>query len=231
MVLEKIKILIVEDDVQILQMMQSMLEFEGYAVLTAGTGELGLQLLNIEKPVVILLDIMLPDLDGYTICRQIRRFSKIPIIMVTAKVDVNERVEGLNAGADDYITKPFSFSELMARINAVLRRVTFPEGTPVESCYEYQDLKIDFFNQLVTVKGVPVDLTVTEYRVLTILALRAGTPVSPESILTEVWGEGYSHATHMLQVNVSRLRQKLHDCNRRNKYIETMTGKGYILNG
>jgi DNA-binding response OmpR family regulator len=151
--------------------------------------------------------------------------------MVTAKADINERVEGLNTGADDYITKPFSFSELLARIKAVMRRSALPDPVPAESCYEYKDLKIEFFHQMVTIRGEPVDLTTTEYRVLLILAMNAGTLVAPEVILREVWGDRYSKARHMLQVNISRLRQKLNDNARHFKYIITKPGRCYILNG
>jgi two-component system KDP operon response regulator KdpE len=226
---DKLPILIVEDDVSLLQMMQSMLELEGYDIVTAPNGGTAIDLFDNFNPAMVLLDIGLPDMDGITVCKCIRRFSKVPIIMVTGNSEVKQKVEGLYAGADDYVTKPFSYSELIARINVVLRRSGFIESSVQRPNFKFQDLSIDFNKQIVMIGEERIDLTSTEYRILAYLAQNNGNIVVPGDLLKEIWGDEYIESLHLLQVNISRLRQKLNDNAHKFRYIETRPGQGYSL--
>ena len=165
MSLRKASVLVVDDDVRMLRMMQHILELEGFQVLTASDGEAALSMMDRESPCLVLLDIKMPGMDGYTICRRIREFSQIPIIMVTAMARDEERIQGLDAGADDYITKPFAANELMARVRAVLRRagVLNEHSKPV---FHASDLVIDFSRNRVFLGSKEMNLTSTEYRLL-----------------------------------------------------------------
>jgi len=224
----RVSVLAVDDDVRILRMMQHILELEGYRVLKASEGEASISLLYEETPELVLLDIMLPDTDGYTLCRRIREFSQVPIIMVTAKGNEEEKVQGLEAGADDYVTKPFSAKELVARVRAVLRRTKAWDELP-EPTFYFNDLVIDYVGHKITLDGQEVNLTATEYRLLSYLVHNAGRVVTPDQILQQVWGEEYAGETHLLQVNMARLRQKLRDDARNSRYIFTRPGIGYML--
>lgn len=228
---DKLQILVVEDDTLLLQMMQSMLELEGYEILTATAGSGAIDVFDKLSPAMVLLDIGLPDMDGVTVCKCIRRFSKVPIIMVTGFSDLKQKLEGLYAGADDYITKPFSYSELIARVDAVLRRSGYIESPVQRPNFIFQDLSIDFGRQTVLVAGERIDLSNTEYRILAYLAQHNGKIVVAGDLLKEVWGDEYSDSVHLLQVNISRLRQKLNDNARNFRYIETRPGQGYSLVG
>ncbi len=204
----KASVLVVDDEVNILEMIRRTLQLEGYRVLTAASGEAALIVFDQEIPDLMLLDIMMPGMDGYTVCRRVRQFSQIPIIMVTAKGSDEEKVAGLDAGADDYVTKPFSSQELAARVRAVLRRATLWDERP-DPAFHSQDLVVDFAQHKVTVAGQEVDLTATEYRLLSYLARNAGREVTPDQMLEEVWGEEYLGEHHLLRANIGRLRQKL----------------------
>ncbi|MDZ4246938.1 MAG: response regulator transcription factor, partial [Dehalococcoidia bacterium] len=194
----KITVLTVDDDTHILRMLQRILELEGFDVLTAQEGDSALNVFVNQKPDVALLDVRMPGMDGYELCRKIREFSEIPIIMVTAKGNEEEKVQGFDAGADDYVTKPFSARELVARVNAVLRRTSWQEdkNKPTFSC---KDLTIDFTRQRVKIAGSDVNLTATEYAILSYLAQNAGCLITPDSLLRKVWGEEYAGETHLLQ--------------------------------
>lgn len=225
----KVSVLVVDDDIRILRMLQRMLELEGYRVFTANNGEAALKVLFDEEiPDLVLLDIMMPDMDGYTVCRNIREFSQLPIIMVTGKGNEEEKIQGLNAGADDYVTKPFSANELVARVRAVLRRARLWDEHP-EPAFSFQDLVIDFVRHRVTAGSQEVNLTATEYRLLAYLVHNAGRVVTPDQIIEAVWGEEYIGEAHLLQVNMARLRQKLKDDARNPKYILTKSGIGYMM--
>jgi len=225
---KKISILVVDDDVRMLRMMQRMLELEGYRVLRASDGESAINIFDEETPYLVILDIMMPDVNGYTVCQRIREFSQVPIIMVTAKSGDSEKVEGLEAGADDYITKPFSSSELVARVKAALRRAALTyERT--ESVYSSQKLIIDFARHRVILNGNDLELTATEYKLLSYLAQNAGRVITPEQILKKVWGESYLGSLHLVQVNVARLRKKLGDNARNSRHILTRPGIGYMM--
>ncbi len=221
-------ILVVDDDIRMLRMMKRMLELEGFQVIIADTGDMALKSFESETPELVLLDIMMPDMDGYTVCQRIREFSQVPIIMVTAKGDDKEKVEGLNVGADDYVTKPFSASELAARVRAVLRR-TGTKDRPQEVIFQYKDLLLDFASRRVSVNNTELQLTSTEYKLLSYISQNAGRVVTPDQLLDKVWGEKYMGAPHLLQVNIARLRKKLGDNAKKPTYILTRPGIGYII--
>lgn len=224
----KTSVLVVDDDIRILRMMQHMLRLEGYHVLAASSGEAALNVFDEETPGLILLDIMMPGMDGYTVCRRIREFSRIPIIMVTAKGNDEEKVEGLNAGADDYVTKPFSAKELVARVKTVLRRTTLWDEHP-EPTFSSNDLVVDFAHHRVTLRDQELSVTATEYRLLSYLVCNAGRVLTPDQILEKVWGEEYYGEYHLLRVNIARLRQKLEDAPEKPRFIATRTGIGYMF--
>lgn len=220
--------MVVDDDVRILRMMRRMLELEDYRVVTAPDGQSAIDMMEQETPDLLLLDLMLPDMEGHTVCRRIREFSQLPIIMVTAKGADEEKVKGLDAGADDYVTKPFSAGELAARVRAVLRRTSASDG-PTEQTFRCHDLEIDFFRQKATLKSKNINLTATEYKVLSYLALNADRVVTPNQILEKVWGEEYLNETNVLQANIARLRKKLGDSARKSRFIFTKPGIGYMF--
>jgi len=224
----KAAVLVVDDDVRMLRMIKRMLELEGYRVLTADNGEDALGAFDKEAPNIVLLDIMMPDMDGYTVCQRIREFSQAPIIMVSAKSSDKEKVEGLDVGADDYIIKPFSATELAARVRAVLRRTSLKEES-ARPTFRSGDLVVDFARHRVNLGGEEVRLTATEYRVLSYLASNAGRVVTPDQLLEKVWGEEYIGDSHLLQVSIARLRQKLKDEVKNPKYILTRPGIGYMM--
>ena len=224
----KASVLVVDDDVRVLRMMRRILELEGYRVLMASNGEPALDVFDEETPDLVLLDIMMPGMDGYSVCQRIREFSQIPIIMVTAKGNDEEKIRGLDAGADDYVTKPFSAGDVAARVRAVLRRTTLWDERP-EPAFCSRGLLIDFARHRVTINNEEVDPTATEYRLLSYLARNADRVVTPDQILEKVWGEDYIGETHLLQVNITRLRQKLKDDAKNPKYILTKPGIGYMM--
>ncbi len=221
-------VLVVDDDVRMLRMMKRMLELEGFQPIIANNGETALKTFEKETPDLVLLDIMMPDMDGYIVCQRIREFSQVPIIMVTARGDDKEKVAGLNIGADDYVTKPFSAGELAARVRAVLRRMG-NQSRPTESVFRYKDLAIDFGSHRVMVNNNELKLTSTEYKLLSYISLNAGRVITPDQLLHKVWGEEYIGAPHLLQVNVARLRKKLGDNAKQPIYIMTRPGIGYIM--
>jgi len=225
---KKVLILVVDDDIRMLRMMKRMLELESFQVLTANGGDEALKIFEKEAPALVLLDIMMPEMDGYMVCRRIREFSQVPIIMVTAKGEDKEKVEGLDIGADDYVTKPFSASELAARVRAVLRRIS-NQDRPQEAIFRFRDLIIDFTSRRVMVNNQELKLTSTEYKLLSYISLNAGRVVTPDQLLDKVWGEEYIGAPHLLQVNIARLRKKLGDNARKPNYILTRPGIGYIM--
>jgi DNA-binding response OmpR family regulator len=220
--------LVVDDDIRILRMVQRMLELEGFQVLTAPNGNSALAILDTETPDVVLLDIMMPDIDGYTVCKTVREFSQVPIIMVTAKGNEEEKVKGLDCGADDYVTKPFSAGELVARVKAVLRRYKLSAGPQIPA-FQYDKLRIDFARHMVFLDDKDIELTATEYQLLAYMARNAGMVLTPDQLLKEVWGEDYIGETHILQVNIARLRHKLNDDPKDPKYILTRHGIGYMI--
>lgn len=221
-------ILVVDDDVHILRMMQRILELEGYGVFTSSDGEAALDTFDMQAPDLVLLDLVMPDMDGYTVCQRIREFSQTPIIIVSVKNDDGEKVQGFDSGADGYITKPFSSKVLAAQIRAVLRRTDLCIQRP-EPPFTYGDLMIDLARHRVTVAGYEVNLTATEHALLTYLARNAGRLLTSVQILEKVWGEDHTGETHLLQVNMARLRQKLGENAGNARYILTRPGIGYMM--
>ena len=221
-------VLVVDDDVRILRMMQMILEAEGYRVVRASNGEATLDVFYEENPNLVLMDIMMPGMDGFTVCWRIREFSQVPIIMVTVKASDEEKVRGLDAGADDYITKPFSAIEMTARVRAVLRRTKSRDEHRAPT-FQSGELVADFASHKVILAGEEIVLTPNEYKILAYLAQNAGRILTPEQILKKVWGEEYADETHLLHATMTRLRQKLDDNARNPKYISTRPGIGYTM--
>lgn len=226
----KASVLVVEDDIRIMRMLGRMLELEGYRVCKASNGEAALQLLDEESVDLVLLDIMLPDIDGYAVCQRIRDFSQIPIIMVTAKSGNQEKIQGLDAGADDYITKPFSTGEVAARVRSVLRRTTSWNNHP-KPAFRLKKLRVDFARHRVFLNNWEIKLTSLEFKLLSYLARNAGRVLTPDQILEGVWGSEYIGELHLVQALVSRVRGKLDDNAKDPKYILTRPSIGYMMPG
>jgi DNA-binding response OmpR family regulator len=216
------KLLVVEDDDRVMAALRAVLAQHGFDVACARTGEQALEL-TADRPDAVLLDLGLPDRDGFNVCAQIRRISDVPIIMVTARADPRSRVHGLNLGADDYLVKPYNVAELVARIHAVTRRaVPAPASPPAPGL---GSLGLDLESRTVTVAGRPVPLTAKEFDVLALLARRPGVVYRREQIMSEVWNTAWEGAGRTLEVHVGSLRQKLGVPG----VIETVRGVGYRL--
>ena len=223
-------ILIVDDDLQLLQLIALNLELEGYAVALAGDGKQALSQIEQHMPDLLLLDVMMPRMDGFTLCHRVREFSTVPIIMVTAKERSQDKVRGLDLGADDYLTKPLNMDELLARVRAVLRRARFREDERVLSTtMTIGPLTIDFGQRQVMLSEQKVVLTPTEYRLLAFLARHSGRIVLQDTLLEQVWGNEYVGEHHLLQVNINRLRHKLEADPAHPRYLLTEPGIGYML--
>ena len=220
-------VLVVDDDVQILRYIRRTLELEGYQTLTATDGRTALEVMEQETPGLILLDIMLPEIDGYSVCERIRQFSTVPIIMVTARDNDEEKVKGLELGADDYITKPFSITELLARVKAVLRRSRISGAVAAPAVYRGNGLEVNFASRQITVDGRPVNLTPTEFNLLQELILNRGKVLTHSHLLQRVWGSEYRDEKEYLHVFIGRLRAKLHLDSKDQRYIKTIPGVGY----
>jgi DNA-binding response OmpR family regulator len=223
------KILIVDDEPRYVRLMEANLLTEGYQVLPAYNGQEALNLVTTQKPDLVILDIMMPILDGFTVCERIREFSTVPIIMVTAKGEERDRVRGLDLGADDYIVKPFSATELLARVRAVLRRAQKSDIIPQPSVFTHGNLRIDFARAEVFRDDRMVFLSATEYRLLLQMAQNIGRVIPSEKLLQDVWGVEYAEDKEILWVSISRLRQKLEDDPRDPKHIVTRSGLGYTI--
>jgi DNA-binding response OmpR family regulator len=229
---KKITILTADDDPQLLRLVARNLQFEDYDVLTASDGQQALELTETHTPDVLLLDVMMPKMDGFTVCRRVREFSTIPIIIITARGQDQDKIRGLDLGADDYLTKPFSVDELLARVRSVLRRSQFVAGEAASLAHSRQtigDLTIDYTQHQVTIAGREVSLTPIEYRLLAYLAQNAGRVVTQDLLLSHVWGAEYGGESHMLQVNINRLRRKIEADPAQPRYIRTKVGIGYLL--
>jgi two-component system KDP operon response regulator KdpE len=219
------RVLVVDDEPQILRALELKLSSEGYAVDTASTAEDALVAAAARRPEAIILDLVLPDGSGIDVCRELRGWTSVPILVLSAVGDESEKIAALDAGADDYITKPFSVDELLARLRAALRRAR-PDREPV---IEVGDLRIDLEKRLVSVAGEPVSLTKTEYDLLRLLARNEGKLLTHPAILREVWGPAYREESNYLHVYVSHLRRKLEPDPARPRYILTEPGVGYRL--
>jgi DNA-binding response OmpR family regulator len=223
------RILIVDDEPLYIRLLQINLLTEGYEVITATNGEDALEAITTKSPDLVILDVMMPRLDGITTCERIRQFSNLPIIMLTAKGEEQDRVQGLNVGADDYIVKPFSATELLARVRAVLRRAQTTRESAQERYFEHGNLKIDFARAEVWRDGRPVYLSATEYRLLIHFAHHIGQVITAEQLLVAIWGEQYREDKEILWVSIARLRQKLEDNPHQPVHIVTRSGLGYQM--
>ncbi len=229
--MDKKKILIIEDEKAISDIVKFNLEKEGYEAITAYDGQSGYELAISENPSLILLDVMLPIMDGFAVCKKVRETSLVPIIMVTAKEEEIDKVVGLELGADDYITKPFSMRELIARIKANIRRTDFSDlakSTPAD-IQTFGNLEIDMNRFEVRKEGIALELTQREFELLKYLALAEGRVFSREQLLEEVWGYEYYGDIRTVDVTVRRLREKLEDDSSDPKYIMTKRGIGYYF--
>ena len=220
-------ILVVDDEPDLLNAVRLYLEDEGYQVLTATNGEEALAKVRTRLPDLIVLDVMMPQMNGFEALAEIRRASNVPVIMLTVKGEESDKVRGLGLGADDYVTKPFSQRELLSRIQAVLRRAETPAFVPRTKIVVDDDLTIDFSRNEVWLKGKKVQLTPTEYRLLYHLVSNPGRILSHESLLAKVWGTEYREEEHYVRLYITYLRQKIEPDPAHPKYILTERGLGY----
>lgn len=224
------KVLIVDDEEHIQELIKFNLENVGYKVICSGDGIEALKLVKIEKPDLVLLDVMLPGKDGYDVCKEIRKdisISNVPIIMITAKGEELDKILGLELGADDYITKPFSIRELLARVKAILRRTSTQS---MDTVFRFDNIIIDFEKHEVTKEGKKIDLTLKEFEVLDILVKNKGRVITREFLFDKVWGYDFIGETRTVDVHIRHLRQKIEYDDRSPKYIETIRGVGYRFN-
>lgn len=223
----KKRILIVDDEPRMRRFVRMNLDLEGYDVLEAENGLVALQKVRDDMPDLVLLDVAMPEMDGFETLERIREVSAVPVIMLTVKSDEADRIRGLDLGADDYVTKPFSPRELLSRIRAVLRRVEPAKGSQEEPLVIDEDLQIDFPRRTVIARGEPIKLRPTEYRLLLHLVENAGWIVPQETLLSKVWGPEYRDDNQLLRLYVTYLRKKIEPDPANPKYILTERGVGY----
>lgn len=223
------KILVVDDEATILQTLRFNLERNGYTVCTAGDGRQALSVVETEKPDLVLLDIMLPVLDGIEVCREIRRRSSVPVLMLTAKDQEIDKVLGLEIGADDYITKPFSIYELLARVKAHLRRLAQPNPQAPGAVLRGGPLELEFDRQRVTKAGQTIDLAPKEFGLLHVLLQNKGRVVTRQVLLDRVWGFDFYGDQQTVNVHIRWLREKIEDDPNDPKHIITVRSRGYLF--
>jgi two-component system KDP operon response regulator KdpE len=223
------RILVVEDDPEIRRFLRASLVSSGYHLVESSTGEDGLTKVADERPALVLLDLGLPDIDGLTVIRRLRGWSNVPIIVLSARGGETDKIKALDSGADDYLTKPFSVGELMARIRVALRHVGEEPSDADANEFAVGDLRIDFRQRQVLVCGKEVRLTPIEYRILTILARHAGQLITHRQLLKEVWGPDRVLDKHYLRVYITYLRRKIEPEPARPRYVLTEPGIGYRL--
>jgi two-component system KDP operon response regulator KdpE len=223
------KILVVDDAPDVIESVRLgfTLQWREVEIIGADAGEPGLDLVEKERPDLVLLDVGLPDIDGYEVLRQIRAFSDVPVVMLTARDDTLDLVKGLELGADDYVTKPFNHLELLARVKAVLRRLSMPAPAARVPSFRSGDMEMDFARQELRVAGERVELTPTEYKLLYHLVRNVGYVLTHGMLLAKVWGREYVDEVDYLRVYIRRLRDKLGDDTDRPRYIRTERGLGY----
>ncbi|GAA0069463.1 response regulator transcription factor [Clostridium sardiniense] len=228
------KILIVDDEEHILELLKFNIKNAGYEVITANNGLDGVKLAKEEKPDLVLLDLMLPGMDGYDVCKEIKKnkeTNNTAIIMLTAKGEELDKILGLELGADDYMTKPFSIRELLARVKAVLRRSIHTNSNQEEDYYENGRLKIDFERHEVLINKERIDMTLKEFELLEILIKNRGKILKREVLLDKIWGYEYIGETRTVDVHIRYLRKKVEEDDKNPKLIETIRGVGYRFNG
>lgn len=223
------KVLVVDDEPRYVRLMEVNLTSAGYQVLKAYDGQQAVETVAEKKPDLVLLDVMMPVMDGFAACQRIREFSTVPIIIISAKGEEQDRVHGLDLGADDYILKPFSAMELLARVRAVLRRAQLSGISTQQAIFTHGNLKIDLAKAEVFKDDRMVFLSATEYRLLLQFAHNLGKILTAEDLLVNVWGPEYRDDKEILWVSISRLRQKLEDDPRTPKHIVTRSGLGYAM--
>jgi len=221
-----LRVLVVDDERAIRRYLHAALNAQGYAVFEASGGKEALNMVVADRPDLIILDLGLPDMDGVEVTRQLREWTHIPIIILSVREQDRDKIDALDAGADDYLTKPFSSGELMARMRAALRRSVQSTSEPV---FETDDMKVDLTRRQVRVSGEEILLTPTEYDLLRILVQNAGRVLTHRQLLRQVWGNAYENETHLLRVNMSNLRRKIEPDPTRPRYIITEPGVGYRL--
>jgi two-component system, OmpR family, KDP operon response regulator KdpE len=222
-------VLVVEDEPQVMRFLRATLPDHGYRMVEAATGTQALVEASTRGPDLVLLDLGLPDLDGVEVTRRLREWSAVPILVVSARGQERDKVEALDAGADDYLTKPFGTEELLARMRVALRHASRVKGEGGDSVFEAGELRVDLGARLVFLRGEEVRLTRTEYRLLAVLVQNAGRVVTHRQLLREVWGPGSASETHYLRVYMAQLRHKLEDDPAQPRYLLTETGVGYRL--
>ena len=223
------KILIVDDEPDLIESVRLgfTLQWREVDVLGAGSGEAGLDVVEQEHPDIVLLDVGLPDIDGFEVLRQLRAFSDVPVVMLTARDDSMDKVKGLELGADDYVTKPFNHLELVARVKALLRRLEMPAPSSRALAFRSRDLEVDFARHEARLRGERLDLTPTEYKLLYHLVRNAGHVLEHGTLLAKVWGREYVDEVDYIRVYIRRLRDKLGDDPDDPRYIRTERGLGY----
>jgi two-component system KDP operon response regulator KdpE len=221
-----LRVLVVDDERAIRRYLHAALNAQGYTVYEASGGKEALNMVVGDRPDLIILDLGLPDMDGVEVTRQLREWTHIPIIILSVREQESDKIDALDAGADDYLTKPFSSGELMARMRAALRRSMESTSEPV---FETDDLKVDLTRRQVRVGGEEISLTPTEYDLLRILVQNAGRVLTHRQLLRQVWGGAYESEAHLLRVNMSNLRRKIEPDPTRPRYIITEPGVGYRL--
>jgi len=221
-----LRVLVVDDEASIRKFLRASLAAHDYQVYEAATGQDALAAVLAHRPDLIILDLGLPDIEGIEVTRQLREWSQIPIIILSVREHESEKVAALDAGADDYLTKPFGISELLARMRAALRRRLAESDAPV---FTTGELTVDLARHVVTVAGQEVQLTPTEYDLLRVLVTNAGKVITHRQLLRQVWGVAYEQEAHLLRVNISNLRHKLEADPTRPRYIVTEPGVGYRL--
>ena len=223
---DKIRVLVVDDEQAIRRFLNAALTAHGYEVFEATTGEEALTAAVGRRPDLIILDLGLPGIDGIEVTRRLREWSHIPILILSVREREGDKIEALDTGADDYLTKPFGAGELLARMRVALRRAAQPQATPL---FRVGDLAVDLAQRVVTLAGEEVALTPTEYDLLRVLVQNAGKVLTHSQLLRQVWGAGYGGELHLLRVNVSNLRRKIEPLPSRPRYIVTEPGVGYRL--
>jgi len=223
---EGVRVLVVDDEAAIRRYLRASLAAHGYVVFEADTGEAALSSVTAVRPDLVILDLGLPDLDGVEVTRLLRQWTPIPIVILSVRGQEADKIAALDAGADDYLTKPFGTGELLARMRVALRRSSQSKLEPVVCA---GDLSVDLGHRVVTVAEGEVQLTPTEYDLLRVLVTHAGKVLTHRQLLREVWGVGYEQETHMLRVNISNLRRKIEPEPTRPRYILTEPGVGYRL--
>ena len=223
------RLLMIDDDEKLVALTRDYLESHGFQVAAAHDGKAGVEAALSSEPALVILDLMLPGIDGLEVCRRVRQSSRVPILILTAKGDETERIVGLEMGADDYLPKPFNPRELLARIRAILRRSEDEEVAPVSSVVRVGPLIVDIGSRAVSVRGQQVDMTTAEFDILHALASSAGRVLSRDQLLQNVHGENWAAYDRSVDVHVSRIRQKIEEDPRRPALLKTVRGVGYQL--